>query len=298
MIEFDKRETRTPKIVPLRLVRNIWGQNAKTPRCPETPRLDGKLAVVTGGNAGIGREIARGLAKRGAEVIIAARTEATAKEACDAIAKETGAKLSWVPLDLSDLASVARCATTLGERSIDVFVANAGIAPEKYATSAQGYESAFAVNTLAHFVLVTRLREKTKRAVILTGDIYCRVSDCTPDFQYEGRGMNAYCRSKLGNLWFTFECHRRHPDFEIVAVHPGVVRSGLGGRTPGSGPFFMIDNEAGAQAPLWCATQPIESGAYYHNTMGKMLLDPSDAARNEKRAAELWAQMETFASAF
>ena len=298
MIGFEARTTNVSTVFPLRMLRNIWGQASRNPRCPETPRQDGKLAVVTGGNAGIGREIARGLAKRGAEVIVAARTEKTAKEACDAIAKETGSKLRHVPLDLADLASVARAVKILRERPIDVLVANAGLMPERYATSVQGHELAFAVNTLAHHMLVTRLREQTKRAVILTGDIYARAKDCTPDFRYEGKGGMAYCRSKLGNLWFTLEMRKRHPDFEIVTVHPGVVRSGFGGREPGTGPFFMIDSEAGAQAPLWCATQPIENGAYYHNTMGKMLLDPSDAARNEKRAAELWETMEKLSAAF
>jgi len=280
------------------MMRNIWGQAARNPRCPETPRLEGKLAVVTGGNAGIGREIARGLAKRGAEVLVAARTEKTAREACESIAKETGSKLSWVPLDLADLASVAKAIGILNERPIDVLVANAGLMPERYATSAQGHELAFAVNTLAHYMLVTQLRERTKRAVILTGDIYARAKDCTPDFHYEGRGGMAYCRSKLGNLWFTLEMRKRHPDFEIVTVHPGVVRSGFGGREPGTGPFFMIDSEAGAQAPLWCATQPVENGAYYHNTMGKMLLDDHDAARNETRARELWETMEKLSAPF
>jgi NAD(P)-dependent dehydrogenase (short-subunit alcohol dehydrogenase family) len=297
MSEFATRETHVSTVFPLRMMRNIWRQAAMNPRCPETPRLEGKLAVVTGGNAGIGREIARGLAKRGAEVIVAARTEKTAKEACDAIAKETGSTLSWVPLDLADLASVAKAIPLLKERTIDVLVANAGLMPERYATSAQGHELAFAVNTLAHFMFVTRLREQTRRAVILTGDIYARAKDCTPDFRYDGGGM-AYCRSKLGNLWFTLEMRKRHPDFEIVTVHPGVVRSGFGGRAPGTGPFFMIDSEAGAQAPLWCATRPVENGAYYHNTMGKMLLAPTDAARNATRARELWETMEKLCAPF
>lgn len=303
-MEFDKRETTTPTAIPLRMIRCIWRQHAKTPRCPETPRLDGKLAVVTGGNAGIGREISRGLAARGAEVIVAARNEKSAKETCDVIAKETHSQPSHVPLDLSDLKSVTAAVDRLQGRDIDVLVANAGIAPRKYETSAQGHEIAFAVNTLGHFLLVTRLLPQLKRVVVLTGDIYMRVRECTSDFKYEdGGGIgDAYCRSKLGNLWFVAELHRRHPDVAVYAVHPGVVASGLGGEAD-SDSFFrrhiMIDNERGAQTPLWCATQPgLESGAYYHNTMGKMLLRAKDPARDETKAATLWERMEELTREF
>jgi NAD(P)-dependent dehydrogenase (short-subunit alcohol dehydrogenase family) len=297
MDDYGARATTPPAAIPFRMVRCIWRQRARTPRCPDAPRLDGKLAVVTGGNAGIGLEISRGLAVRGAEVIIAARNAKTAGAACDAIARESKTKLTHVPLDLSDLASVRAAIDAIGKRHIDVLVANAGVAPRKHATSAQGHEIAFAVNTLGHYMLVTRLLPRLSRAVIVTGDIYMRVRECTSDFTYgEAGGLSdAYCRSKLGNLWFVAELHTRHPDVEVCAVHPGVVASGLGGEAEADSFFrrrIMIDCVAGAQTPLWCATQPIESGAYYHNTMGKMLLRQKDPARDDAKASALWERME------
>jgi retinol dehydrogenase-12 len=312
-MDYAQRMTVPPKAVPMRLGRAIWRQSRRTPRCPLTPRLDGKLALVTGGNAGIGLEITRGLAKRGAEVVVAARTAATAAAACEAIARETGSVLRHVALDLSDLESVVRATDLMRDlalgRGIDILVANAGIWPQQYAESAQGHEIAFAVNTLGHHVFVRRLLKdaclRDGRVVVLTGDIYIRTAECTSDFKYEGSsgGALAYCRSKLGNLWFAAELQRRYQDLEVYVVHPGVVASRLGGEATGFAAFMknvlLIDLEAGAQTPLWCATQPnLVRGGYYHNTMGLVRLSPHDAAASEPKATALWARLDKLASGF
>lgn len=309
--DFGARTTVPPWWLPARVTSSVFRQPGRSVRCPQQPRLEGRLAVVTGGNAGIGLEVARGLAQRGAEVVIAARNPATAAAACDAIAKQTGAKVHHVGLDLSDLRSVAEAAevllTRLAGRTVDVLVANAGIWPRAHSTSAQGHELAFATNTLGHHLLVRRLQRsgalsERARIVVVTGDIYVLQRACTSDFTYAGRfgGALAYARSKLGNLWFGFELQRRHPALEVAIVHPGVVASGLSGEEP---PSFvrngmMIDIEAGAQAPLWCATQPIERGAYYHNTLGRMRLRPSDPAADATSAAALWSRLEELAAPF
>ena len=307
-MDFATRTTRPSTLLPFRLLGSIWRQGALTPTCPMTPRLDGKLAVVTGGNAGVGVEIARGLAQRGAEVIIAARTATTAEAARERIAKETGATVKTVALDLADLddvaAAVGRIREAASGRAVDVLVANAGLWPAEHKTSAQGHEIAFATNTLGHHALIKgmlgdKLLRDGARVVILTGDIYIRASECTSDYTYEGKGGGAlaYCRSKLGNLWFVAELQRRQPELEIIAVHPGVVDSNLGGKAEGLGkkmrPLVMIDTLAGAQAPLFCATQPgLERGAYYHNTMGKVRLPESDPAADASKAKVLWERLE------
>src|SRR5262245_48764860 len=127
MNDYADRASTPARALPLRLASAIWRQRARTPRCPDTPRLEGKLALVTGGNAGIGFEIGRGLAKRGAEVVIAARNRTTADEAKTNIAAETKSTLHVVPLDLSDLVSVAAALDALHGRRVDILVANAGI---------------------------------------------------------------------------------------------------------------------------------------------------------------------------
>jgi NAD(P)-dependent dehydrogenase (short-subunit alcohol dehydrogenase family) len=155
--------------------------------------------------------------------------------------------------------------------------------------------------------MLTRGLLTAGRVVVLTGDIYIRSNECTRDFTYEGRsgGSMAYCRSKLGNIWFTRELQKRHPELEVVTVHPGVVATGLGGQAPLTGfrakmrDRFILTPEAGAQTPLFCATQPnLERGGYYHNTLGRLTLRPNDPAANEDKALALWDQMETLAKDF
>lgn len=286
----------------------MWRQSTRTVVCPPAPRVDGKLALVTGGNTGIGLETSLGLAHRGAEVIIAARNEDRARDALERIQTETNRVGQFLPLDLSDLGSVKTAAEQLGDngngRKIDILVANAGIWPTKYAASAQGHEIAFATNVLGHHVLIRRLIDDgtlaaDARVVIVTGDIYALQKDCTPDYHYRGAlgGKFAYCRSKLGNLWQTYELARRYPDLTVVAAHPGVVATGLAGPNDG-----MVGNlkrnaflpaKSGAQTSLYCATQPdIVSGAYYHNLLGRVLLNPDDAAADRGKAKALWGVLE------
>jgi NAD(P)-dependent dehydrogenase (short-subunit alcohol dehydrogenase family) len=288
----------------LRLVGASWRQSARTPRCPDAPRLDGALAVVTGATAGIGFEIARGLARRGAELIVPCRSRAKGEAV---VARVSPARAHVVDLDLEDLDGVAACADAIAGlvagRSVDILVENAGVWPRSYTTTRQGCEIAFGVNVLAHFALRRALQKagllRAARVVVLTGDIYVLESDCTPDFVWRGArgGMRAYCRSKLGNLWIAAELQRRFPMLAVHVVHPGVVATGLGGSVGALADTLrrrvMIDAEQGAQMPIWCATQPgIERGGYYHNTYGRVELPPDDPARDAARAERLWETCE------
>jgi NAD(P)-dependent dehydrogenase (short-subunit alcohol dehydrogenase family) len=290
-----------------------WFQAARTPKCPDTPRLDGKLAVVTGGNAGIGIEISRGLAARGAELVMAARNPTTATAACAAISKETGAKIHHVPLDLTDLSSVVRATTSIEKitagRKIDVLVANAGVAPTKHSLSAQGHELGFAVNVLGHHVFARRLAKSGAfadgRLVVMSAEVYPRATECTSDFRYSGRlGMfMGYSRSKLGSLWFAREFAERHPEIEVYSVHPGVIATGIASDGVQTSSWLMraltIDVVAGAQTPLIVATQSgLKRGGYYHNKLGLVLLPPTDAALDARKSAALWSRLEELGAAF
>jgi NAD(P)-dependent dehydrogenase (short-subunit alcohol dehydrogenase family) len=297
-----------------RMTAASFGQARRTPRCPETPRLDGRLAVVTGATGGIGKEIARGLAQRGAALLLPCRSLAKG----EGVARElrasagAGARVELVELDLEDLDSVRRGAAETvrlaAGRGIDLLVENAGIWPRRYAQSRQGHELAFGVNVLAHFALREALRRAgllhAARVVVLTGDIYILASACTPDFRYRSAwgGMLAYCRSKLGNLWIAGELARRAPELEVCTVHPGVVATDLGGDAGAAGNWLkrriMIPAALGAQMPLVCATQPgLESGGYWHNVHGRMRLDPADPASDRAAAAKLWESCEALTAA-
>ena len=291
-----------------RLFACMWRQAARNVACPAEPRLDGRIALVTGGGRGIGLETSRGLAVRGAEVVIASRGEDAGRRIARELAAELGAQVHFAPLDLADLervpATLDRLETQLGGRRLDVLVANAGLWPTRHGLSAQGHEIAFATNALGHHALVRGLLDRElladrARVVVLTGDIYVLSDTCTADYTYRGRigGQLAYCRSKLGNLWYVRELARRFPNLHVYAVHPGVVASELGGVDGGIGGWVkrrtMIPLGQGAQTSLFCATQPdLPSGSYYHNVLGRMELDPADAAANDEKARAFWETLE------
>jgi len=290
---FADRVTHHPPTAVLpRMLRCMWRQASRTAVCPETPRLDGKLALVTGGSRGIGLATSRGLAARGAEVISAARRQPA----------ENGAA-HFAPLDLADLrairGAIERVQGIAGGRPLDVLVANAGLWPTRHALSAQGHEIAFATNVLGHHALVRGLLERGllapgARVVIVTGDIYVMARACSADYRYRGArgGQMAYCRSKLGNVWYARELARRHPELRAHVVHPGVVATALGGRTARIAAVkraLMLSPEQGAQTSLFCATWPgLESGTYFHNTLGRVELRSDDPGADAAKAAALW----------
>ena len=268
---------------------------------------------MTGATGGIGLEIARGLAHRGAALILPCRNPAKGERVADGLRSELGsdASVELALMDLEDLDAVRRGAEAIarsaGGRNVDLLVENAGIWPQRYAETRQRHEIAFGVNVLAHFVLRGELEKagalRETRVVMLTGDIYILASACTPDFRWSGLvgGMRAYCRSKLGNLWMAAELVQRSPDFEVRVVHPGVVDTNLGGEVGALGNrfkrSFFIPPELGAQMPLICATQPdLENGGYWHNVHGRMRLAAGDPASDAASAAKLWETCEELGS--
>ncbi|HBZ71924.1 MAG TPA: hypothetical protein DEP35_20235 [Deltaproteobacteria bacterium] len=295
-----------------RMKASIWRQRSHSLRAPEEARLDGKLAVVTGGNAGIGFETSRGLLARGAQVVVASRNRAKAEKACARLAREVierAAPPTGVALDLADLSSVRPAVDALekasGGRAVDLLIQNAGIWPQRFSLSAQGYETAFATNVLGHFALTLELErhgllERT-RVVVVTGDIYIRARQCTADFHYRGRrgGQDAYCRSKLGNLWFARELARRRPALTVITVHPGVVNSNLVAGFETFKRALFLDCVEGAQASLLAATHSdLPTGSYLHNTLGLARFSANDPAADDAGARALWELCASLAQPF
>jgi retinol dehydrogenase 12 len=291
-----------------RMFKIMWRQSIKTSHCPTEPRLDGKLALVTGGNFGIGLETCKGLAIRGADIIILARDKFKAEQAIQGMNLVSSTKVDFIQCDLADLESVIAATDEVSlkwsNRKVDLLIANAGIVPNRYSQSVQGFEFSFAVNVLGHHALIKNLYihskfSSTARIVMLTGDIYFLARESTPDFKYEGKKGNreAYSRSKLGNLWWVKEWSKRYTEIDAYAVHPGVVDSGLGGETGTIGKLvrekLLISTELGAQTSLWCATQKnLKSGGYYHNTMGNVQLSEHDPGANAEKSEILWNRLE------
>ncbi len=265
---------------------------------------EGRTFLVTGGNTGIGRATAAGLAGRGGRVWIAARSPAKGEAAVVAIKAETGSDSVWfLPLDLADLDSVQSCAAgflALGE-PLHVLVNNAGVAGRRGLTK-QGFELTFGVNHLGHFALTNALLG------CLTGSAPARVVTVSSDAHYSAKGIDfealrrpargltglpEYAVSKLCNVLFTQELARRVAGTGVTtyALHPGVVASDIWRRVPWPvRPIVtrrMLSTTDGAQTSLYCATSPDvaqDSGLYYDKCAQRA---PSAVATPEL-AAELW----------
>ena len=283
-----------------RMVLGAFFQKRNLKPEPET-RLEGMTALVTGGNGGIGYQIALGMARRGADLVLVCRNMDKAEHAAAQIREETGRKVSLIPCDLADLEQVVRAAQAV-TGPIDRVVLNAGLWPLGYTETKQGFESAFGVNVLAHTLFVHHLLKRQviadrARWIWMTGDIYAFCRRCTPDYRYRGPfgGWKAYCRSKLGNLWLRALFAERWPEYGWYAAHPGAVDSGLGNQDAVPlwlRPMDLIPASTGAWTPIYCASEPDLTPGYYHNVHGCMRLAATDAANDRAAAEQLWDQLQ------
>jgi retinol dehydrogenase 12 len=240
--------------------------------------LEGRTFLVTGGNTGIGRATALGLAQRGGRVYIACRSVPKGEEAAAAIRAATGNSSVWVlRLDLADLDSVRSCAAEFLARGepLHVLVNNAGLGGARGVTK-QGFELMFGVNHLGHFLLTNELLGlltscAPARVVNVSSDAHFQASGV--DFDALRRpargitGLGEYAVSKLCNVLFTQELARRTAGSGVTtyALHPGVVASDIWRRIPWPvRPLVtrrMISVSEGALTSLYCATSPDVAGA-------------------------------------
>jgi NAD(P)-dependent dehydrogenase (short-subunit alcohol dehydrogenase family) len=274
--------------------------------------LGGQVAVVTGGNSGIGKETAVELAGMGAHVIIAARNPAKATAAVKEVQhRSPGATVEQLPLDLASFASVRAFADTFKARfdRLDVLVNNAGASLRKRSVTEDGHETQFQVNHLSHFLLTALLRDQLTAApaarVINVSSIGHTVARGGLDFddldweRRKYRGFLVYCHTKLANVLFTRELARRLDGTPMTAnaVHPGWVGSNFG-REGDMGPFigaamvvarpFSISSAAGARTSIYLASSPDVAdvtGQYFYKCR---VAKPSDAALDDAAAARLW----------
>ncbi|MFI6932930.1 oxidoreductase [Streptomyces sp. NPDC050287] len=205
----------------------------------DIPDQNGRVAVVTGANSGIGYVTARELTRRGARVVLACRSETRGTEAAGRLAAEVpDAKAEVVRLDLGDLACVRRFADGFSYDRLDLLVNNAGVMALPYGTTADGFETQFGVNHLGHFALTglllpTILGTPGARVVTVSSMAHVManidINDLNSDRHY--RRWIAYARSKTANLLFTHELSRRlaahGSDVVAAAAHPGYAATNL-----------------------------------------------------------------------
>jgi NAD(P)-dependent dehydrogenase (short-subunit alcohol dehydrogenase family) len=264
--------------------------------------LRGKLVVVTGSNTGIGRVTAETLARSGARVVLATRSESKTAPVIDAI-RSAGGQAEHLALDLGDLASVRGAAERLLARDepLPLIVANAGLAGLRGITK-DGFENAFGTNHLGHYLLV-----RTLLPAIAKAD-HARVVVVASKSHYQAKGIDwnavraptatvtglaEYSVSKLANVLFARELARRVPSHvHTYALHPGVVASDVWRNVPWGlrhvMQLFMITNEQGARTSLHCATSDAvreQTGLYYDDCRERRASRP---ALDDALARELW----------
>lgn len=255
----------------------------------DIPDLGGKVYVVTGGTAGLGRESVLELVRHGAATVyFTGRNKAAADEILQAAAGiQSKTEVRFVEADFTSLASVKRAseqiAVATSTTGIDGFLGNAGIMAVEPSVSKDGYEIQFAVNHMAHALMMEILLSSLKRRpgariVALTSlghkitraggisleDI--RTPQNTALWGYGARWF-AYGQSKLANILYAKSLAQRHPDLLCVAVHPGVIATGLVNGLNAPNRIFVrlttigqvLSTADGVKNQLWALTAPVDN---------------------------------------
>lgn len=251
------------------------------------PTLQDKLALVTGATNGIGKITALELARQGAHVIIVGRSPAKTAAVAEELRRQSGSSaVDYLLADLAQVDEVRRLAEVFcrHHQRLDILVNNAGMHFAERQLTAEGYERTFALNHLAYFLLTNLLLEPLKagapaRVVSVSSLAHRMVPgldfDDLMSEKYRWVGFQAYARSKLANLLFTYELARRLEGSGVSAnaLHPGVVNTGFAKNNAGLVRWglglaerFLETPEQGAQTSIYLASSPeVEgvSGKYF-----------------------------------
>ena len=292
----------------------------------DIPSQEGRVAIVTGANSGLGYFTARGLAEKGCEVIMACRNTDKGEVARAALLEqEPAARLKVMELDLSDLGSVHQFTEAFRSsyKNLDLLINNAGLMAIPLRRTVQGFEMQFGVNHLGHFALTALLFDllkSTERSRIVNvssaahkmGEI--RFDDINWEKGYSK--WRAYGMSKLANIHFTHELAdkvaARGIDITVVAAHPGYSDSKLIEKGPEmNGQQLMVRagrfvnsfvaqrTEMGALPQLFAATSPdaVHRGYYGPGGFGGMRGYPQRTYPQRRKVSKdvqerLWALSE------
>jgi NAD(P)-dependent dehydrogenase (short-subunit alcohol dehydrogenase family) len=269
-----------------KLIAGFEGHNPKW-TAEQIPDQNGRTAVVTGANSGLGLATARELARAGAGIVFAARDPAKAETAQATItAAVPGARVEPRRLDLADLSSVREFAAGIEaeQGSLDLLVNNAGVMMTPRRTTVDGFELQLGTNHLGHFaltgLLLERLRAGSDPRVVTVTSLEHRpgridFDDLQSERSYGPR--QAYQQSKFANAVFGIELDRRLRKeglpLKSLLAHPGYSATNL----QLSGPagvvraFLRVTNALFAQSPemgalpiLYAGTAPeVEGGAFF-----------------------------------
>jgi NAD(P)-dependent dehydrogenase (short-subunit alcohol dehydrogenase family) len=263
--------------------------------------LTQKTALVTGTTDGVGKLVARELARGGARVLLHGRNAEKGAALLAALRAETGNdRLEFCRADLASLADVRALADDVARRTdrLDILVNNAGVGSKSRGvsgreTSRDGHELRFAVNYLAPFLLTHLLLPTLRRSaparivnVSSAGQQAIDFGDVMLTRGYDG--VRAYCQSKLAQILFTVELAERlkGSGVTVTCLHPSTYMNTTMVRTAGHTPISKVED--GADAVMNLATAPALEGrtGLYFNRKQEARADPQ--AYDARARAALW----------
>ncbi|HNM96778.1 MAG TPA: oxidoreductase [Marmoricola sp.] len=286
----------------------------------QIPDLTGQRFVVTGVTSGIGEQTAWELARRGADVVLAARSRAKLAATRSRIEDDVpDARLTDLLIDVSEMSSVRRAADQLRETGpIDCLINNAGVMATPYTRTGDNFELQLATNHFGPFLftglLLDQLAASGAGRVVAVASQAHRFARTAPlaDPRREGdySRWTAYAESKLANLLFTFELDRRARaaglPIRALAAHPGysateLVGTGrqVGGRLGGTAIGMVFKTlgqspEMGAWPTLMAATAELPGSTYvgpdsFAQMRGRpQVVGCTRLAKDPDVAAQLW----------
>ncbi|MCH8089124.1 MAG: SDR family oxidoreductase [Chloroflexi bacterium] len=269
--------------------------------------MRGKVCMVTGANAGIGRATALGLARMGATVVMVCRNTDRGQEALAWVQQESGnSSVRLLLADLSSQASIHRLATDFKALypALHVLINNAGIIPRRRILTEDGLETQFAVNHLAYFLLTALLLDVLKagapaRIINVSSQLHGRAPLDFDDLQSE-RSYNrvlVYARTKLANVLHSYELARMLEGTGVTAncLHPGVVATNLLADATGlprairfAVRVVRASPEAGARTSLYLATSLEVEGVTGKYFARQRAVPSSKASYDQPAARRLW----------
>lgn len=295
--------------------------------CTSRARLDGKTAVITGANSGIGKETARDFYRRGAKVILACRNIELAKEAVEDIKnnppsgidegeyRNGAGELAIYFLDLCSLKSVRNCARNLlkNEATIHILVNNAGVVLLPFKKTEDGHELTLQTNYLGHFLLTLLLLPKMQLSspgcrIVNVSSILHLLGDINFDDIYLERSYKewpAYNQSKLANILFTKELARRLQEaningINVYSLHPGLIPTKILRHSdnflfPGTyycfnlfASIFCKNIVQGAQTTIYCSVDEKTANETGLYYSNCNVATPQWRARDDQYAKKLW----------
>ena len=281
------------------------------------PSQQGKVAIITGSNSGIGFETALQLVRKEMTVVLACRRFDAAERAREEILKNcSAARVTPMKLDLSSLNEVRKFGENFQNHfdRLDLLINNAGIMMSPFKETEDGFENQLATNFIGHFALTgllmqLLLKSTGSRVITLSSLSYKWAPINFTDLHFKN-GYNkkkAYGQSKRACLVFAYELNRRLSSTGnstiSLAAHPGLSNTNLDRYFPALirplGSLFLQSPKKGALPILYAALQEELKGGEYIGPDGfqemrgyPTKVDSDEATKDIEIAKRLWLSAE------